>query len=476
MVVKSVQSKAIILARVSSRSQEEGYSLDAQLKLLRAYCSGNGLAVAREFRITETASKQQSRTIFHDMVRYIKKEKIEHLAVEKTDRLTRNFHDAVVVDDWLEADQRRKLHMVKEGLLIHKNSRSDTKLMWNIYLSFAKKYTDNLREEAMKGWREKLEQGWMPASSPPGYKTAVENGKKIHVIDEDRAFLVERAYRLYLEPGQNINTVTEEVSRSGFVSRNGRPLSKSAIHKMLHNPFYVGTIRFDGQEYPGAHEPLLSKELFYAVQAKLATGYNERVVEHDPLFKGMLRCDDCGATVTWQLQKGRYYGACQRRNEACKGRRMLREDWLEEQLLIEIDALDMRSSGKAQLQRLVGLLASRRTPYIGQHRESVIKMIQQQIRRLERIEDNLYDDKLAGTLDEQKYSQKTKTIQDELSTLRQRLDRLAEVEVKTRRPKEPSTLRELYMGESKTGKRQITQELFSLRFSEGHVEIKPVEN
>lgn len=476
MKVKSTQSKAIILARVSSRSQEDGYSLDSQLKLLRKYCEGNDLAVAREFRITETASKQQCRTIFQEMVLYIKKERVEHLAVEKTDRLTRNFHDAVVVDDWLEADQRRKLHMVKEGLLIHKNSRSDTKLMWNIYLSFAKKYSDNLREEAMKGWREKLEQGWMPAPSPPGYKTSVEYGKKIHVIDEERAFLVERAFRLYLEPGQNINTVTEEVSKSGLVSRNGRPLCKSAIHKMLHNPFYIGTIQFDGHEYPGAHEPLLNKKLFYDVQAKLANGYNERVVEHDPLFKGMLRCDNCGATVTWQLQKGRYYGACQRRNEACKGRRMLREDWLEEQLLAEIDALDKRISGKARLQHLIKLLASQRNPYIGQHRESVIKMIHQQIRRLERIEDNLYDDKLAGKLDEQKYSQKSKTIQDELATLRQRLDRLAEAETRPRRPKDPTTLRALYLSESKTGKRQIIQELFSLRFREGRVEIKPVEN
>lgn len=44
-----------------------------------------------------------------------------------------------------------------------------------IYLAFAKKHTDNLREEAMKGWAEKLAQGWMPAPPPPGYKTATED-------------------------------------------------------------------------------------------------------------------------------------------------------------------------------------------------------------------------------------------------------------------------------------------------------------
>ncbi len=197
--------KTVTLARVSSRSQEEeGYSLDAQLKLLRQYCSERKLNVIKEFRISETASKNEQRTVFHEMLRYIKQSNVTNVVVEKTDRLTRNFRDAVVVDDWLEVDQRHVLHMVKEGLVIHKYSRSDTKLMWNIYLSFAKKYTDNLREEAMKGWQEKLAQGWMPAVPPHGYKTAIEDSKKIHVIDEERAFLVERAFKLYLLPGQNI--------------------------------------------------------------------------------------------------------------------------------------------------------------------------------------------------------------------------------------------------------------------------------
>ncbi|QQR53282.1 recombinase family protein [bacterium] len=91
--------------------------------------------------------------------------KIYHLAVEKTDRLTRNFKDSVAIDDWLAKDEDRMLHAVKEGLLLHKNSKSDVKFMWNIHLAVAKKYTDNLREEAMKGWAEKLAQGWLPA--PP---------------------------------------------------------------------------------------------------------------------------------------------------------------------------------------------------------------------------------------------------------------------------------------------------------------------
>jgi site-specific DNA recombinase len=52
------QPKAVIFARVSSKAQEdEGYSLDSQLKLLRAYCNKRKLNVVKEFRVAETASK-----------------------------------------------------------------------------------------------------------------------------------------------------------------------------------------------------------------------------------------------------------------------------------------------------------------------------------------------------------------------------------------------------------------------------------
>jgi site-specific DNA recombinase len=153
-------SRAVILARVSSKAQgDEGYSLDSQLKLLRGYCDKHGLEVVKKFKVAETASKEQSRKIFHEMLVYLGKQKIYHLAVEKTDRFTRNFRDAVAIDEWLDKDEARRLHAVKENLTLHKNAKSDVKFMWNIHLSVAKKYTDNLREEAMKGWAEKLAQG-----------------------------------------------------------------------------------------------------------------------------------------------------------------------------------------------------------------------------------------------------------------------------------------------------------------------------
>jgi site-specific DNA recombinase len=48
--------QAVIYARVSSREQEqEGYSIDAQLKLARSFASKNGFEIVQEFVDIESA-------------------------------------------------------------------------------------------------------------------------------------------------------------------------------------------------------------------------------------------------------------------------------------------------------------------------------------------------------------------------------------------------------------------------------------
>src|SRR5680860_1691555 len=241
-------SSAVILARVSSKAQEdEGYSLDSQFKLLQGYCEQNQLRVVKVFKIAETASKEQGRKIFHEMIDYLEKNNIYHLTVEKTDRLTRNFKDAVAINDWFDADPDRKLHAVKESLILHKEAKSDVKFMWNIHLSVAKKYTDNLREEAMKGWTEKLAQGWLPSRPPIGYMTAIQNGKRIHVPDPKKAPYVIAGFEHYLTAQGSIDSVWSLLKQAGITTYNEHPLVKSAIHKLLMNPYYMGIINFNGE-------------------------------------------------------------------------------------------------------------------------------------------------------------------------------------------------------------------------------------
>jgi DNA invertase Pin-like site-specific DNA recombinase len=83
---------AILYARVFSREQrEEGFSIEAQVKLLRAAASREGLEITREFIEVESA-KAAGRKEFAEMVNYFKRNRsCRILLAEKTDRLYRNF-------------------------------------------------------------------------------------------------------------------------------------------------------------------------------------------------------------------------------------------------------------------------------------------------------------------------------------------------------------------------------------------------
>ncbi|SRR6266540_4989246 len=470
------QPKAVIFARVSSKAQEdEGYSLDSQLKLLRSYCKKRRLSIDREFKVAETASKTQRRTVFHELLKYIAKNKVHHFVVEKTDRAVRNMKDAAYIYDWIEDDEQRVLHSVKEGLELHKSSRSQVKLMWGIFVAFAKQYTDGLREETMKGWHEKLAQGWLPAPPPPGYVTVTAQSKKIHVPNPATYLSIEPLFQFALLPDSTIKAATQEAANLGLTTRKGKPLVKSAVHKLLTNPFYIGINRLNGKEYPGAQEPLISKKLFYAVQDKLHNRRRTKSHTHNPVFKGMIRCEHCQAMVTWQKQKGRYYGACQRKTDACRGNRLLREDRLEARIVGMLE--EIKDPKKKILTKLeAALRIGRPESIVGKHRDEVIKSLNRQLRRLQDMSDALYDDKLTNYISACKFEQKHQELAMQMQEIQSRLARLEEIQGEQRdkpKPQSKNPIINLYMQSSPSQKRTIMTQLFRAIWASGdQVELK----
>jgi site-specific DNA recombinase len=162
----AARTQAVIYARVSSKEQEkEGFSIPAQLKLLKDYAVAQSFAVAQEYVDVETA-KQSGRTAFGEMVAYLKAHSaVRVILVEKTDRLYRNLKDWVTVDD-LEVE----IHFPKEGVVLSQESRSSEKFMHGVKVLMAKNYVDNLSEETRKGMLEKAEQGLWPSFAPLGYR------------------------------------------------------------------------------------------------------------------------------------------------------------------------------------------------------------------------------------------------------------------------------------------------------------------
>jgi len=259
--------QAVIYARVSSKEQEkEGFSIPAQLKLLKEYAAAQGLAVIKEYVDVETA-KQAGRTAFGEMIAHLKMQpSIRILLVEKTDRLYRNLKDWVTVDD-LEVEIR----FVKEGVVLSRGSRSSEKFMHGIKVLMAKNYIDNLSEEARKGMQEKAEQGIWPTVAPLGYRNvAGPDGKKIIEPDPKSAPVIARLFEWYATGRLSLKEAAHKARAAGLVYRkSGAPVPVSTVHATLRNRLYMGEFEWNGRLHFGKHQPLVSRDLWERVQGVL---------------------------------------------------------------------------------------------------------------------------------------------------------------------------------------------------------------
>src|ERR687892_1971847 len=206
--------KSVVYARVSSKEQEkEGFSIPAQLKLLRDYAAAHRLAVVQEYVDVETA-KHTGRVSFGEMIARLRlTPTIRVLLVEKTDRLYRNLKDWVTVDE-LDVE----IHFPKEGVVLSRDSRSSEKFMHGIKVLMAKNYIDNLSEEARKGQQEKAEQGIWPTKTPLGYLNVTgPDGRKVIAVDPEVAPIVSRLFEWYATGEFALKEVAKKARAAGLV-------------------------------------------------------------------------------------------------------------------------------------------------------------------------------------------------------------------------------------------------------------------
>jgi site-specific DNA recombinase len=303
---KVMYKQAVIYARVSSKEQEkEGFSIPAQLKLLKEYATAQGFAIANEYVDVETA-KQTGRVAFGEMIGYLQKHPaVRVLLVEKTDRLYRNLKDWVTVDE-LDVE----IHFPKEGVVLSRESRSSEKFMHGIKVLMAKNYIDNLSEEARKGMQEKAEQGIWPTLAPLGYRNvAGADGKKVIEPDPESAPIIARIFEWYATGKLSLKETAQKARADGLVYRkSGAPVPVSTVHATLRNRLYKGEIEWNGRVYQGKHQPLVSGDLWERVQGVLDGRHakKHRRVRHDLAFSGLIACGHCGCSIVGEIKKQRY--------------------------------------------------------------------------------------------------------------------------------------------------------------------------
>jgi len=304
--------KAIILARVSTKEQEEGHSIAAQRQRLVDYCARKGLDVIRTFEIVESSTRGE-RKEFTAMLEFAKAQK-EMIAIvaDAVDRFQRSFKESVLIDELIKKE-KVELHFHREGMVIGKGASSTDILRWDFSVVGAKSYVLNLSENVRRSLEYKRRNGEWGGKAPLGYLNQRDvNNKSTLIRDPERAFLVRMLFEEYAKGALSISGDLVRMARVWGLrnkTRKGGALSASQIQHILMNPFYYGEMRIKGEMYRHGYPPLISKELFeQCEQVRLgssrasATRYSEKPF----VFRGLIKCATSRRTVTCDLKKGRH--------------------------------------------------------------------------------------------------------------------------------------------------------------------------
>lgn len=301
---------AALYIRVSTDDQTE-LSPDAQKRLLLEYAKKNNLMVSNEFIFSESVSGRhaQHRPQFQKMIAIAKQAShpIDVILVWKYSRFARNQEESIVYKSMLKKDNVEVIS-ISEPLV---DGPFGT-LIERIIEWMDEYYSIRLSGEVLRGMKQKaLEKGYQ--STPCLGYNAVGHGKPF-VINESEYSIVTYIMDQYDNHNVDPTAIARKCNEMGYRTKRGNLFERRNIDLILRNPFYCGTVIWNGVEFEGSHETRLSRERFDKRQ-KLITarkrpvkGRNISACKH--WLSGLIKCSVCGATLSYTGNKSCPYFQC----------------------------------------------------------------------------------------------------------------------------------------------------------------------
>ncbi len=309
--------------RVSTPKQGEGVSLITQREEIARFAAKRRLLVTGWFEEKETAAKR-GRPVFGQVLQKLRNDQADGLIVHKVDRSARNLKDWADLGELIDSG----IPIYFAGEAIDMNTRSG-RLAADIQAVVAADYIRNLREEAKRGIRKRLEQGFYPNRAPVGY---LDRGAgKPKEIDPHRAPLVRLAFEWYATGQYPLRRLAEYLFYLGLRNRDGGRVTIGGLSVILRNPFYIGYmhLRTKDRLFQGMHDPIISKELFFRTQERLKSRVWPRMIKHRFKYSRKFKCASCGRSLVGSEHKGHIYYRCH--TTTCPTT-CLREEMLDEAL------------------------------------------------------------------------------------------------------------------------------------------------
>lgn len=296
--------------RVSTEDQAE-LSPDAQKRLLLDYAKKNDIIVSKNFIFSESVSGRhvQKRPEFQRMIATAKQPShpIDVILVWKFSRFARNQEESIVYKSMLKKDHVDVVSVSEPLIEGPFGSLIERIIEW-----MDEYYSIRLSGEVLRGMKEKALQHGYQSTPCLGYD-AVGHGKPF-VINEAEYAMVSYIMDLYDNQNMDETAIARRCNDLGYRTKRGNPFERRTVDRILENPFYCGTVIWNGVEFEGAHEVRLSRERFEKRQELIASrkrpikARNVSACKH--WLSGLIKCSICGATLSYTGNNACPYFQC----------------------------------------------------------------------------------------------------------------------------------------------------------------------
>lgn len=285
--------KVALYVRVSTEGQaEEGYSIEAQKKLLEAWC------VSKEYESFEFyidpgySGSNTDRPALTAMLRDAEAGLLSHVAVYKLDRLSRSQKDTLfIIEDVLN----------KHGVgFVSLSENMDTstpigRAMLGILSAFAQLERETIKMRTRMGMRERVKSGLWPGGGKIPFGYDYDDEKGILVPNSD-AETVREIYRRFID-GESPNAIALEL---------GLKYEKLVV-QILKRRTNIGVIPYKNEEYQGKHEAIVDRETFERAEEEFKRRERGVAVSSPHLLSGLIYCGECSARMRYQKWGKRGY-------------------------------------------------------------------------------------------------------------------------------------------------------------------------
>ncbi len=346
--------KVAIYARVSTEQQIENYSISLQKERMRAFCSSKGWNDITEYIDGGYSGSNLNRPALQRLEKDIKAKKVDAVVVYRLDRLSRSQRDTLYLIEEMFLPNGVEFISISETI---DTSNAFGRAMIGVMSVFAQLERETITERLRSGRLKMVKDEGLWAggadASPYGY-TRLPRGEL--VINEKERDHIVRIFEEYVLLKSYIK-VQKKLLKEGFPE-----LRPQRITALLKNRLYIGEVSFAGEWFKGAHEPIISPELFNEAQRvnEHFKGYNFGKIKNN-VFRQKVVCGCCGENyvvygANSKLANGDkvtyYYMICRRRkmpryyDSKCHNRTIKRSD-LEDEVFARIQNLE--TSGEIEL-------------------------------------------------------------------------------------------------------------------------------